>query len=85
MSRHALSRMTLDTSIGVSEPRAFTVRERNVRPCSSHAAARVHRSPLPTSVTTANRPLPRNGMGETVILILRNYQAIYVFRKDLTG
>ncbi|MGY3451098.1 hypothetical protein ACVILH_003440 [Bradyrhizobium sp. USDA 4353] len=56
------SRITLDTSFGVSEPHAFTVRETNGRPCSSHAAARVHRSPLPTSVTTANRPLPCNGM-----------------------
>ncbi|CCD88198.1 hypothetical protein BRAO285__CDS7560673R [Bradyrhizobium sp. ORS 285] len=62
MSRNALSCITLDTSVGVSGPHALTVREPTFVRARKHCAARVHRIPLPTSVTTANRPLPCNGM-----------------------
>jgi len=75
-----------NTSIGVSGPRDLTVRAGSFVGAIDHAAIRhAHRIPLPTSVTTAIRPLRRNGTGATIMLILRNRQAIYLYPKGWTG
>src|SRR4051794_35260354 len=55
----------LDASVGASGPHDFTVRVRAVR----LRRIRVHRIPLPTSVTTAKRPSCGNEMAEVVKLI----------------
>ena len=73
----------LDLSIGRPGPRDFTVRAGSfVGATIGHAATRhAHRIPLPTSVTTAIRPLRRNGTGWTIMLIWRSRQRIYFYPK----
>ncbi len=51
--------------------------------CAPAAACRVHRIPLPTSVTIAIRPSAERN-GRRIGLIWGKRQAIYVFPKDLT-
>ncbi|MGJ4883397.1 MULTISPECIES: hypothetical protein [unclassified Bradyrhizobium] len=75
-----------DTSIGVPGPRDLTVRASLFVGANDHAATtHAHRIPLPTSMTTAIRPLRRNGTGWTVMLIIRNRQAIYFLPDGWTG
>ena len=74
----------LDTSVGVSEPHAFTVRGLSVRPCSSHDAH--PRPPLPAANVRDDRePSPTvQRDGRTIALIWGSRKAIYVFPKLLT-
>nr|WP_244423023.1 hypothetical protein [Bradyrhizobium sp. ORS 278] len=75
-----------DTSFGVPGPRDLTVRASLFVGAKDHAATtHAHRIPLPTSMTTAIRPLRRNGMGGRVMLILRSRQAIYFSAEGWTG
>ncbi|MGJ4910753.1 hypothetical protein, partial [Bradyrhizobium sp. HKCCYLS2033] len=75
-----------DTSIGVSGPRDLTVRASPFVRANDHAATtHAHRIPLPTSMTTAIRPLRRNGTGWTLMLILRNRQVDYFSAEGWTG
>ena len=77
----------LDLSTGRPGPRDFTVRAGSfVGATIGHAATRhAHRIPLPTSVTTAIRPLRRNGTGWTIMLIWRSRQRIYFYPKGWTA
>ncbi|WP_316227498.1 hypothetical protein [Bradyrhizobium sp. SZCCHNR1047] len=64
----------------------MTVRASLFVGANDHAATtHAHRIPLPTSMTTAIRPLRRNGTGGTLMLILRNRQAIYFSAQGWTG
>ncbi|MGJ4951673.1 hypothetical protein [Bradyrhizobium sp. HKCCYLS20291] len=78
--------MTRDTSFGVPGPRDLTVRASSFVGATDHAATtHAHRIPLPTSMTTAIRPLRRNGTSGTVMLILRIRQAVYFSQQGWTG
>ena len=63
-SQEALASWKLDTSVGVSGPHDFAVRNNIARPQarSSRRYHRVHRIPRPTSVTIAIRPSCGRGM-----------------------
>ncbi|SMX59704.1 conserved protein of unknown function [Bradyrhizobium sp. ORS 285] len=75
-----------DTSVGVSGPCDLTVRASLFVGANDHAATtHAHRIPLPTSVTTAIRPLRRNGTSGRVMLILRSRQAEYFSAQGWTG
>ena len=70
-SSEALASQKLDTSVGVSGPHDFAVRNNIVRPHARSARRyhRVHRIPRPTSVTIAIRPSCGRETGALVALI----------------
>ncbi|WP_240535582.1 hypothetical protein [Bradyrhizobium sp. STM 3809] len=69
-----------DTSFGVPGPRDLTVRASLFVGATDHAATtHAHRIPLPTSVTTAIRPLRRNGTSGRIMLIWRRRQGVYFY------
>jgi hypothetical protein len=75
----------LDTSVGVSGPHDFTVRNSTVRPCTFvHRYCRVHRIPHPTSVTTAKRPSYERGMAWVLKVFLSVEEMIYFCEEDWT-
>jgi hypothetical protein len=78
-SREALASWKLDTSVGVSGPHDFAVRNNIVRPhaLSARRYHRVHRIPRPTSVTIAIRPSCGRETGELVALICPTGKAEY--------
>jgi hypothetical protein len=72
----------LSASVGAPGPHDFAVRDSLIRPRHDGACGyRVHRIPLPTSVTTAKRPSCGNGTATNVNLIWGHREAIY-FRCD---
>jgi hypothetical protein len=78
-SREALASWKLDTSVGVSGPHDFAVRNNIARPQarSSRRYHRIHRIPRPTSVTIAIRPSCGRETGELVALICPTAKAEY--------
>jgi hypothetical protein len=78
-SREALASWKLDTSVGVSGPHDFAVRNNIARPHARSARRyhRVHRIPRPTSVTIAIRPSCGRETGELVALICPTAKAEY--------
>ena len=66
-----LASQELDTSVGVSGPHDFAVRQGIVRPHTCVCRhRRVHRIPHPTSVTTAKRPSCERGMARVLLMLL---------------
>jgi hypothetical protein len=86
-SREALASQELDTSVGVSGPHDFAVRNNIARPHARSARRyhRVHRIPRPTSVTIAIRPSCGRETGELVALICPTAKAKYFSRQGWTG
>jgi hypothetical protein len=76
---HHLDR--LDISVGISGPHDFAVRFRRRSSARRH---RVHRIPLPTSVTTAIRPSYRGGTCESIKLFLPNRKAKFFSKEGWT-
>jgi hypothetical protein len=77
---------SLSACIGAPGPRDFAVRESLIRRAKNCACGyRVHRIPLPTSVTTAKRPSCGNGTATNVNLIWGLREAIYFCREGWTG
>jgi len=78
-SREALASWKLDTSVGVSGPHDFAVRNNIARPHARSARRyhRVHRIPRPTSVTIAIRPSCGRETGELIALICPTAKAEY--------
>ncbi len=73
-------------SVGAPGPRDFAVRDSIIRPRHDGARRyRVHRIPLPTSVTTAKRPSCGNGTAIVVNLIWGHREAIYFRERGWTG
>jgi hypothetical protein len=76
----------LDACIGAPGPRDFAVRCSLIRLRNDCACGRrVHRIPLPTSVTIAKRPSCGNGTAIVVNLIWGHREAIYFRTKGWTG
>src|SRR6267154_4958896 len=76
----------LSASVGAPEPHDFAVRDSLIRRAKNCACGyRVHRIPLPTSVTTAKRPSCGNGTARSVNLIWGHREAIYFCRGGWTG
>jgi hypothetical protein len=72
----------LDACIGAPGPHDFAVRRSFIRRARNCACGcRVHRIPLPTSVTIAKRPSCGNGTATVLNLIWGHREAIY-FRYD---
>jgi hypothetical protein len=72
--------LRLDPSVGGSGPHAFAVRVSRAR----LARQRVHRIPLPTSVTTAKRPSDGGGTARNIRLICVSVKEKYFSDEGLT-
>jgi hypothetical protein len=76
----------LSASVGAPGPHDFAVRDSLIRRANNCACGyRVHRIPLPTSVTIAKRSSCGNGTATNVNLIWGHREAIYFCSRGWTG